>query len=199
MTKIMTQPHKSCEQRFPNCQSWVFIMHTESIVKPRVILSTISSIRLMRKTNVKKKKSKPLYLNEVFAFWPIHYVNWSNCTSRRCLNILQWFPTALKMTFKFPRIVLNYFPCSIGSVYLSRLMHSLSCSLCLATWLSDNFLNIENLVSDCSCYSLFCNSFSVCFSCLPSSQTIGPNWIPNSLKKPLLTTLSKEGPHPVII
>ena len=129
----MTQPHKSCEQRFPNYQSWVFIMHTESIVKPRVILSTISSINLRERLMLKKKKSKPLYLNDVFAFWPIHYVNWSNCTSWRCLNVLQWFPTALKMTFKFPRIVFEllslfyrlclFIPSYVFSLLLTLLGH----------------------------------------------------------------------------
>lgn len=33
------------------------------------------------------------------------FIMFHNCTSWRCLNVLQWFPIAFKMTFKFPRIV----------------------------------------------------------------------------------------------
>lgn len=103
MTKITTQPHKACEQRFPSCQSWAFIMHTESTVKPRVTVSTISSISLTRKVNVKRKKKQATIFK-----WTLCFLINSLCfitTSWRCLNALQWFPTALKMTLKFPEIV----------------------------------------------------------------------------------------------
>ena len=70
-----------------------------------------------------------------------------NYTCWRYLNALQWFPTILRMIFKFPRTVFELlsvfyrFCVFIPSFAFSPLLAGL-------TWLSDNFLSIESPVTE---------------------------------------------------
>lgn len=120
--------------------------HTESAVKPGVILSTISSIRLTRKTNFLKKHT-------TMFKWTLHcfdqLIIFHNCTSRRCLNAFQWFPITLRMIFKFFQVVFELLSMSyrlclfIPSYAILPLAYS-----AWATWLSDTFFSMENSASE---------------------------------------------------
>lgn len=95
-----------------------------------------------------------------------HFIMFHNHTSWRCLSVLQWFPTAFRMMFKYLRMVFELFAL-FYSPYFPQLMPFFP----LLTLLRPrDFLTIswaqKILPPNCSCCSLWWNTFPVLFFCL---------------------------------
>lgn len=186
ITRIKTQITRHVNRDFKSVNHEC--SHTQSTVEARIILSTVSSIRLTRKTiltNVKKPKPLCLTLHCFDQFIMFH-----SRTSWRWLSVLQWFPTALRMIFTFLQIVFEFL-FMFYRLYLSHLRPFFPLLPWLRPYDPPTISSAQKILpQNCSCYSFFWNNFPKLFSYLAPSQCLRPWW---SLHQPLY---SKES-HPL--
>lgn len=120
------------------------------------------------------------------------FIMFHNHTSWRCLSVLQWFPTAFRMIFKYLRMVFEllalfyspYFPQFMPFFALLTLLRPHD--FLTTSWAQ------KILPQNCSCYSLWWNTFPVLFFCLAPLNPQSPIRMPTPRRSLCQLVHSKE-------